>query len=82
MTINYGQQYREKDGLPRSFKVCQSFGSVKQLGKSKDLWLGKSQYCTPVGPSIYIPTAKTHINGNMRDFCVVNLEYRVTRILA
>ena len=37
---------------------------------------GKSQYCTPVGPSIYIPTVKPHIKGNIWEWCVVTLESR------
>ena len=37
---------------------------------------GKSQYCTPAGPSIYIPTVKLHIKGNIWGFCVVTLESR------
>ena len=37
---------------------------------------GKSQYCTPVGPSISIPTVNPHIKGKIWVFCVVTLEYR------
>ena len=47
-----------------------------QTKKCNPHFLGKSQYCTPVGHSIYIPTVNPHIKGNIRGLCVVTLEYR------
>ena len=41
---------------------------------SDDTYEGKSQYHTPVGPSIYIPTANPHIKGDVWEFRVVTLE--------